>query len=250
MGPMGAVLAPGPAMPAVDLLGLWERAAGLGPIERALALAEAAGADPVALRGQPLGRTNGCVLDLRETLMGPELTATAACPGCGARVEFSLDARVLRAMVPESDGTPTTLGAYVVDWRPPAPDDLVAAVASLDPVADLRRRCLTVTDSEGRQVDPTFLADRDLDAAEAAMAAADPLAEVLVSVACPGCGKGFEADVDPGSFVWAEVDARARLLLEDVDVLASAYGWTEPDVLALSETRRAAYLRIVRDGAA
>jgi hypothetical protein len=250
MGPNGAVPAPTPALPARDLLGLWERAVGLGPVERALALAEAAGADPVALRRQPLGRTNGSVLDLRETLMGPELTATAACPGCAARVEFTLDARVLRAMAPASDGTRTTLGEYVVDWRPPAPDDLIAAVAGLDPVADLRRSCLTVTDSEGRPVDAILLADRDLDAAEAAMAAADPLAEVLVSLACPGCGLGFEADVDPGTFVWAEIDARARLLLEDVDLLARAYGWTEPDVLALTEVRRAAYLRMVRDGAA
>ena len=38
-------------------------------------------------------------------------------------------------------------------------------------------------------------------------------------------------------------DARARRLLREVDVLARAYGWTEPEVLALDDARRAAYLR-------
>jgi hypothetical protein len=33
-----------------------------------------------------------------------------------------------------------------------------------------------------------------------------------------------------------------------VHTLAAAYGWTEPEVLALSEPRRAAYLRLVGDG--
>jgi hypothetical protein len=45
------------------------------------------------------------------------------------------------------------------------------------------------------------------------------------------------------------VDARARRLLHEVDVLARTYGWTEDEVLALSEQRRASYLRIVLDGA-
>jgi hypothetical protein len=48
--------------------------------------------------------------------------------------------------------------------------------------------------------------------------------------------------------VWAEVDVRARRLLADVATLARTYGWTEPEVLALSEARRAAYLRLATEG--
>jgi hypothetical protein len=70
---------------------------------------------------------------------------------------------------------------------------------------------------------------------------------VLVSLDCPECGAGFDADLDPAAFVWAEVEARARRVLIEVDALARAYGWTEADVLALSESRRAAYLAIVWD---
>ena len=82
------------------------------------------------------------------------------------------------------------------------------------------------------------------------MAEADPLAEVLVDVVCPACAAQFVADLDIASFVWAEVRARAQRLLRDVDVLARAYGWTEPEVLALTDRRRDAYLALAEEGRA
>ncbi len=81
------------------------------------------------------------------------------------------------------------------------------------------------------------------------MADADPLGEVLAGLTCPDCGAAFEAELDVAAFVWAEVDASARRLLHEIDVLARAYGWTESEVLALTERRRSSYLRIVLDGA-
>ena len=75
-----------------------------------------------------------------------------------------------------------------------------------------------------------------------AMADADPLAEVLVDVSCPACGASFVTDLDIGAFVWVELRAHAHRLLREVDALARTYGWTEPEVLALDERRRAAYL--------
>jgi hypothetical protein len=50
------------------------------------------------------------------------------------------------------------------------------------------------------------------------------------------------------SFVWAELEAQAHRLLHEIDVLARAYGWSEPEVLALGERRRAAYVSLVLEG--
>ena len=69
-----------------------------------------------------------------------------------------------------------------------------------------------------------------------------------MDVTCAACGANFQSDLDVAAFVWTEVEAHARRVLLDVDILARAYGWTEGDVLALSEARRAAYLRLVADG--
>ena len=80
------------------------------------------------------------------------------------------------------------------------------------------------------------------------MTVADPLAEVLVDLVCPACEKRFVADLDLGAFVWADLSAQARRLIREVDVLARTYGWTEPEVLALGEGRRAVYLELAGEG--
>jgi hypothetical protein len=52
--------------------------------------------------------------------------------------------------------------------------------------------------------------------------------------------------VDVGEFFWEEIASYARGLIEDVDALASRYGWSERDILALPERRRRRYLDHVR----
>ncbi len=209
------------------LLSLWERAAPLSPIERSLALAEAAGEQRAVLLERPVGSTNRRLLDLRERLAGDLLPATASCPSCGERAEFSVRIEEFRQR---------GAGLPVEGWRPPTPADLLAVADEPDPVAALRERCLTAP-------------AQDLARIESEMAAADPLAETIIELTCPACGTGFEVDLDIGAFVWQEVDAAARRLLLDVDTLARVYGWTEAEVLALSDTRRAAYLRMATGGA-
>jgi hypothetical protein len=236
-------------MRAGELLDLWEQGTALGPVERALALAGAAGAEVAVLRGRPYGRTNAGVLALREAMIGPDLAATASCPVCGTRVEFAVGTAGLRAQAATLDGGAVDAGEYVVDWRPPTPDDLLEAAGAAEPGWALRRRCLVVASAAGDPVDPATAPADLLDRAEAAMAEADPLAEVLVGLTCPECGVTFESDLDLGSFVWAEVEARARRVLQEVDTLARAYGWTEGDVLGLSESRRSAYLQLAVAGA-
>ena len=226
-----------------ELLHLWERAEGLPPVQRALALAAASGGEAEALEQQPLGRTHRHVLELRTGLLGPTLVATAGCPACQATVEFTLDTRLLGQQTSSAVGARMTDGEVAVDWRAPTPADLVAAASEPLPEQALRDRCLTPSPPDATV--PAGLVTQ----VERAMAAADPLAEVLAALTCPDCGTEFESDLDVGAFVWAEIDARAKHLLHEVDVLARSYGWTEDEVLALSEHRRAAYLRIVLDGA-
>lgn len=246
-------------MPKTDLsaaatLDLWQAAEGLGPVDRSLALAAAldvARTDEVARL--PLGRRDARLLELHSALGGRTLEATAPCPACGEQVEFAVDARALLVRDRESAlPGPVEVGEFVVAWRPPDSRDVAAAAATGDATAAelvLLSRC--VTDATGRDggVHGASLPAEVRDAVASAMAEADPLAEVLVDVTCPACETEFVADLDVGGFVWAEIRARAGRLLRDVDTLARAYGWTEPEVLALDDRRRGAYLELARDGA-
>ena len=74
----------------------------------------------------------------------------------------------------------------------------------------------------------------------------DPLAETLVNLRCAECGHQWEEELDIAAWLWVEIEARARRLLFDVHTLATAYGWSEHEILSLSEPRRTLYLEMVQ----
>jgi hypothetical protein len=244
-------------LPAAAKLDLWQAAEGRDPIDRALLLATAAGDGTDGedeLAQLPLGRRDARLLALHRALGGGVLTATAGCPECGEAAEFAVDPDDLLARAANAV-PPATLEAagFVVAWRSPDSRDVAAAAAAGDAsMAErvLLGRCVTAASGPSGDVGGTALPPATREALARAMADADPLAEVLVDVTCPVCGESFVADLDIGAFVWAEVRADAQHLLREVDALARTYGWTEPEVLALDDGRRAAYLGLVREGAA
>lgn len=236
---------------AQTILDLADAAQGEAPIARALRVAAAAGEDAVGLRAAPLGHLHAAALGFHTALAGPRLEAVVTCPACASAVEFALDADSLRGLggaAASGDLTVSTEdGAWRVSWRVPTAGDLADVAGRADAATALLARCCDITGPGGE--DAALAPVEVVERIEAALAAADPLAEVTVGLECPECGAFFDADVDPIAFVWREVETRARRVLREVDVLARAYGWTEAEVLALPEQRRTAYLEIVREGA-
>jgi hypothetical protein len=235
-------------------LDLWQAADRRPQVARALVLASAGGEEPDELERLPLGRRDARLIALHAALGGRAFDATAPCPGCGALAEFSVDPDAL----PSGEDEPgpfalLELGGFSVAWRPLDSADAAAAAATGDAAAaerELLARCVVAASGPDGEVAGPDLPEHVRGALEHALAEADPLAEVLVDVACPACGAAFAADLDLAGFVWAELAARARSLLRDVDALARTYGWTEPEVLALGERRRAAYLELAREATA
>jgi hypothetical protein len=244
-----------PDLSAVATLDLWETGDELGPVERSLALAAAA--DPLSggldeLAQLPLGRRDARLLTLHESLAGGRLEATAACAACGEQAEFSVEVSELLAREPDSgQRPPVEEDGFVVHWRSPDSSDVSAAAATGD-AADaeqvLLARCVTAATGPDGVLDAAALPESVRREVSRVMGDADPLAEVLVNVVCPACETEFVADLDVGTFVWAEVHARAQRLLHEVDVLARAYGWTEAEVLSLGDHRREAYLALADEG--
>lgn len=72
----------------------------------------------------------------------------------------------------------------------------------------------------------------------------DPLAEVLVDLRCELCGERWQALFDIVTFFWNELHARSRRLLQEIDLLARTYGWTEGEVLRMGEQRRGLYVEM------
>jgi hypothetical protein len=79
------------------------------------------------------------------------------------------------------------------------------------------------------------------------MLASDPQADVQLALACPSCGHGWQVTFDIVSFFWNELDTWAHRTMQEVHILASAYGWRETDILAMNPWRRQCYLEMVNN---
>jgi hypothetical protein len=241
-------------MPAPDpciVLDVWER--GLRqPLQRqavALLAAVTPGTSEAEIAALPLGVRDAMLLDLRETLFGPDLAAVAACPRCGAQLEaaFAVDAvRSLPAAPADAARTLETPG-HAVAFRPPCAADLLAIPAGADTEAAravLLDRCVTAVDGEGARVAPAALPPALSQAIAECMAAADPMAVIELQLDCAACRHGFLAIFDIARFLMREIHHWARQMLRDIDCLARTYGWREADILALSPVRRQIYLEM------
>ncbi len=245
------------SLTASEWLKVWERGQALGALERTLLLLAAAEPEMSvdALAELPLGACNARLLELRERTFGRTLTSVATCPQCGTRLEAELDSSELRAVHRETPFAPIPFAVdrYRVQFRLPSTADLaVAAEADMQAARrmllervivepDVSELATGGAEAPGASGLPPFV----LDAIAARMAEADPLASIRLALTCAHCGHAWEAALDIAAFLWDELDAWAQRILREVHTLASAYGWSEREILALSPQRRQAYLELV-----
>ena len=205
-----------------ELLSIWERGEGQRPSGRALALLSSS-ADELA--SMPIGQRDAALLDLRVQLFGDAFSGLTTCPTCGEDVELTFDASEVRR-------PPSIAGAMTV-----------AELASIESMTDLDAARAALL---ARRVDPSTLPAEEIDAMVARLAELDPQADVAIELECPECSHVWREPFDIVTFFWTEVAVAAKRLLGEVHELASAYGWSERDILNLSPARRAAYLEMVR----
>jgi hypothetical protein len=180
---------------------------------------------------------------LRESEGGEAVALSLRCVAveCGERLEIELPHAAFAAGSPSparidvarEDGGILTL-------RLPTGDDL-RAWRALRPAS--REQAFTA------MLDRLRVAGEprpgDADRAAAALSAADQLVAFTVLCTCPACGHEAEREVDLEGLVLLRLAAQQRQLLRDVHVLASRYGWTERDILAVPPARRARYLELI-----
>jgi hypothetical protein len=243
---------------AASLLALWEEGRGASPLDRALLLLAASFPTLTAadLAQWPVGVRDGCLLHLRRALFGSHLEGTAACPACGVMLEFALSVDDLLPVDWQPPAPHATLdnlardllsGGYEVQFRLPTSHDLLAveALSREDAATALPASCLLSAHKDGQPVTLAELPAAILNEMAAAMANADALAEIELTFTCANCGHRWQAFLDIGAYLWRELDQWVALLLQEIHLLALAYGWNETEILALSPWRRRYYMSLV-----
>jgi hypothetical protein len=187
-----------------------------------------------------LGKRNEVLARLRGTLFGESLGIYLDCPKCGLRQEFSLRTEIFSApKAGEETGNAVEVEGF--RFRPVTTRDLAAVVNERDPhqAALLMAKSCCLSDG----TDPHWT-DEFLEKVEDSLGEADPAADIELEFACNGCGRGWRENFDIVDYLWEEIEVRAMRLIREVHGLASAYGWTESEILSLSRERRNLYLEM------
>lgn len=231
-----------------ELLVLWERALPLraGAREALLAHDDAAQQAPPTIGAQRLR-----LIEQLQQRLGAYLPLRSRCPACGEQASFTVDLQALvETLAPAAEATAEQCLAHEgwqLRFRLPVPDELEADDPDVECfVRRLLERCVLGAVEQG---EPRALQDVPmtlLDALSRRMDALDPAAQIGFDLDCPACATRWSAPFDPAAALWSLLQGDAERLLLDIDTLAQRYGWSEDQVLALTPTRRQAYLQLAQ----
>jgi T4 bacteriophage base plate protein len=237
---------------ASELLRVWEQGHGKPSYRKAMLILAAACSEESTeeLAELSIGSRDSRLLTLRELTFGPELTSLTVCPACSEKLESSLNVADLRISTPEPRNQllHLELDDYSIDFRLPNTGDLIEAGRSSDLEQiqrELAKRCVNEIRRQDEKLTTEHLPSHVVELLAMKMTEADPQADTQLSLSCPVCGHSWQALFDIVSYFWSEIQAWAVRILREVHLLASAYGWREADILAMSPLRRHLYLGMV-----
>jgi len=221
-----------------DVLTCWEQGRDLPMLQRALWYLQSHDSQQSweSLLQLPIGERDRRLFSLRCQLFGSPLHVFTACPQCQLELEFSFDSEQLFDNKSASQSASFKLAGSQVRLLNTA-DQLTISHLPKDEVQQfIMKNCVQTEQGQDKP---------ELDGVIEAMLQHDPLAEILLQLQCDQCRHQWPLLLDVVSFFQQELDDYVKSLLQQVHILASAYGWSEQDVLSLSAERRHVYMEMV-----
>jgi hypothetical protein len=164
---------------------------------------------------------------------------STSCARCGS--SFDVPIRYSELPVkPAGDGFPyaaaeTSLGRLRLRVATGADQEAVAGIEDPEEARQrLARRCLT-------EPVPGPLSEQDLQRIEGALEQVSPEVVTRAQAACIDCGEPYELYLDP----YVCLSRAGTEIFADIHTLASAYHWSEKEILGLPRERRRLYLSLL-----
>ncbi len=239
-----------------ELLSVWEQGQGHSLPVCAQVLLDAAEGESSSQSGEiSIGQRDQLLLNIRQQVFGSQLVATVSCPSCNCQLELNFQASDFFAEPKtESDlgndkqeSNYIRHGDYEVHFRLPSNQDLLTIAKHVSNELarqELLERCLTEIKCNGHPAELPIPIEV-IECVIGEMELVDSHANLLLALKCSECENCWKDQFDILSFFWHEIGSWARGVLHEVHVLASAYGWSESEILALSAVRRRRYLEMV-----
>lgn len=216
----------------------------------------------------PVTDLDAALLAMRQAFVGDYVRSSVICAsakarhsgagrgtaemtaGCPARIDIAFRIGDYLAhhkpAVPRGLSLDSEPGWYRLDgcdatWRVASCADQLAVWGRPDAEQQLARRCIR----------PDTVPLRTRRKVEAAMEKVAPSLFDSLDGRCPECSAPVRISFDPQRYVLGELRERAMFIYEEVHLIAAHYRWSEHEILALPQTRRARYAELVhaaRDG--
>ena len=194
----------------------------------------------------PLGQRNRALAELHSSYFGHALEGWTSCRQCGEKSDVYIDGRALAEQPQSQHAELIVIHADLRAADEPGPCACRARARRSGGTDAAAVRLLRVCRVDGGDDAEQTWSEEELEQAGEKMAAADPLAENRrLNFECPVLRSHLPREVSTCRRSVGGAGALARRLVMDVHALASADGWSEREILALSEHRRRLYLEMV-----
>lgn len=238
---------------APELINVWERSLPQPLIDKSILLLRVASSkndeDPLMLS---VGQRNLKLLQLREWMFGSRLLNTAICTCCGQKVEWENNVNDLKQQDEEIKNSHQHYrflkDEFSIIFRLPVNSDMLQLNAGNSVVENellLLRGCMLEIKKNNQVCSVEDIPIHILNELEEYMSKQDAQADIQFKLTCPNCSKEWETGFDIQHYLWVEINAWAKNLLQEVYVLAKHFGWSENDILMMSPQRRQLYLQMI-----
>jgi len=233
-----------------QLIKVWALGTTQSPIDRALTLLSLALPNSTydELARLSIGERNSHLSAIREHYFGSTMVCLADCTICKEPLEFTLDTALFNKRSNEVDIEslkPVVLEDYYFRFRILNSVDLKQAAlrAEVQPAQRiLLQRCIVAISYQDTACSIEEVPETVLQQFADYMQQIDPLAQIIIQMNCPACSNKAALTFDIAAFLWEELNAKAKQILNEVHELAYAYGWSEDSILAMSTAHRQFYL--------
>ena len=204
------------------------------------------------LANMTIGQRNYNLLKLRQRMVGSTIDSLVHCRKCRTPMEFQMNVEGIFDLVPcerEDQEFSEVIREVTLRFRALTSRDLAAIGETRTPETArtlLVHRCIIQASREGNSLDSASIPEEIIEELGDKMAETyDPHVEIRFVLECPACKHTWSAMFDIVSFFWAEISTQAQRLLQEIHLLARAYGWSETEIMAMNAARKNYYLELV-----
>ena len=235
---------------ASELLEIWENGWQQSALNNALHLLYKVYDAPniQAITQLNIGERDARLLELRTILFGQRLINKAKCPKCTESVEWEMDTSDIQLQKPQLSAEPKIFNlqtaTYSLRFRLPNSQDMLNKNALTS--RQILLNCILDVKNEEKDCPKEEITEGSLETLAQQMEKEDPQANITMALNCPACHHNWTAVFDILTYLWAEIDNWAKHLVQEIYILARAFGWSERDILNMSVRRRQMYIDMLK----